>query len=455
MNICDLLDQHTLIQPDHEAIIDGERTITFRELGTLIRKTAAHLVDLGVKQGDHVGVCLKDNADHLIAMLAVTRMGGVVLPVDWRAKAPESKNLTAVFGVSLVLTEDGANSIPDTPSVALDAVWHAAVARSDGSRDFPHDSDAPAVIGLTSGTTGIPKGVALTHAHEFARTLSNWFGLDLQRNERYFSIMPLSFHAGRSLSFRHLMVGNTVILYPSLFRAEELVDAIDEYRATVFSAVPTVLRRLLELPEQPGPLLPGLRRITGSSAAMYAEEKSEVMRRLSPNYYEIYASSGGGYITILRSDDIEKRADSVGQPAYLTEVQIVDEDDKPLPAGETGRLRCRGPGVSTGFFNDIDDPSGNEMFRDGWCYTGEIAAMDEASYVRLKGRISEQIIRGGINIDPGEIERALHTRPAITEAAVVGRPSKGLGEEVVAYVATKGTVDVGELSVHCRNLLST
>ncbi len=455
MNNCDLIDQHALHQPDVDAIIDGDRVISFREFGRLVRKTAAHLIDLGVKPGDRVGVGLKDNADHVIALFAVMRMGGVVLPVDWRGKSDEKAKLVTTFEPSTVLLEDGASAIPGTSCVALNAAWHDGVAAADGNREFPHDGDAPAIISLSSGTTGVPKGVVMTHARDFARMVAYWYALDLERNERHLSFLPLSFSAGRGSCIRFMLRGNTNILYPPLFRPEELVEAVAEYRATIITAVPTLLRRLLELPEQPEPLFPGLRRICTGGAVMHAEEKLEVMRRLSPNYYEVYAATGGGLIACLTPDEVVTKGGSVGRPGHLTEVQIVDENDAPVPAGEVGRLRCRGPAMAAGFFRNSEDPSGNEMFRDGWCYTGEVAAMDDDGFIFLKGRMSEVIIRGGVNIDPGEIERVLQSHPAVGDAAVVGKPSADLGEEIVAFVVPRSDVQIGDLSAHCRNQLST
>ena len=142
MNFCDLLRQHAIHQPDTAAIIDGQRTVSYCELNLLVRKTAAHLLDLGVAPEDRIGICLRDHADHLITTLAVARMGGVILPIDWRAKARERAALAGTFGAKLVLFDANRKAADVTANAVLDHDWHRAVARVDPQRDFLRDRQA-------------------------------------------------------------------------------------------------------------------------------------------------------------------------------------------------------------------------------------------------------------------------------------------------------------------------
>jgi len=188
---------------------------------------------------------------------------------------------------------------------------------------------------------------------------------------------------------------------------------------------------------------------------LFAQEKIDIQRRVNPNFYEFYASTGADATTVLTPGEMAQRSGSVGRPTLLNEVEIVDDGDHPADHGETGRLRCRGAAVATGFFEDVNDPAGNEMFRQGWFYPGELATMDSDGYVFLKGRASEVIVRSGINVYPDEVEDALREHAAIVDAAVVGREVESSGEEeVVAFVVTDGPVEKGSILAHCRNRLT-
>jgi acyl-CoA synthetase (AMP-forming)/AMP-acid ligase II len=454
MNICDPISQQAITLPEIPAIIDGERTVSYRDLDRLVRKTAAHLIDRGVAPSDVVGLCLKDHADHLIALLAVARMGAVVLSMDWRAKDRELANLAAVFGPALVLIEPGARELSNTANVPHDEDWRCQVGRADPEREFPRNGEMPLVINLTSGTTGTPKGIVVTHSQCLHRLTNKGFRDDQSESHRYLSVLPICYSSSRNNSLSHLTGGNTVILYSPLFTPEEYVQAVSKHRVSFAYLVPTVLRRLLALPEQDGLLLPGLRILVTAAAAIYPEEKREVVRRISPNLYESYGTAGTGSISILRPEEIAVKAESVGRLNPMSEVEIVDAEDRPLPNGTVGRIRCRGPGVAAGFYNNGGDPLDDATFRDGWCYPEDLAMMDDDGYLYLKGRASDLIIRGGVNIYPDEIEQVLLAHPDIAEAAVVGSPSREFGEEVTAFVVPRGDIAVREAMAHCRARLT-
>jgi acyl-CoA synthetase (AMP-forming)/AMP-acid ligase II len=251
----------------------------------------------------------------------------------------------------------------------------------------------------------------------------------------------------------HLASGNLVVLYPPMFSAAELVEVINRNDISYVFLVPTVLRWLLAQPSSPGPLLPGVRALLTSAAPIAAAEKLAVRERICPDFYEYYATSAAGTLAVLRPQDMEHHADSVGRPLACIDVGIADDAGLEAPPGTAGRVRCRGPGVSRNLLVSGGSGEESERFEDGWCYTGDLGWQDGEGYLHISGRADEVIIRGGVNIQPEDIERVLCRHPAVAEAAVVGRTSPELGQDVVAFVQAKGPLTIPELMAHCRSSL--
>jgi len=451
--VSDLVTSVAADHPELAAMIEGDRTITYRKLETTVRRTAAHLHSLGVTPGDRVGLCLKDNANHLIALLAVARAGAIALPLDWRGKPAELRHQTARFLPRLVLVEDGATGETGAVSIALDRSWHAAVAAAADDMDFPNDANADFLISPSSGTTGEPRGALVTHIDYAARYARLQRGFGLPFGLRGLSVTPLVYSAGRNNSLYLLFGGGTVVFYPPLFAPEEYVEQINRNGATFAFVVPTVLRWLLKLPQSKALLFPSMKVFTTGGAFVSAEEKREFVRRVSPRLHVSYSSSSTGQISLLMPDEMETRAESAGRPQHLVEVEMVDDDDRVVPTDVTGRLRCRGPGIGGRFFGE-DPPRVEAGQAHPWLYTGELAAFDRDGYIHLRGRVSEIIIRDGINIYPEEIETLLRAQPGVAEAAVVGRPSDEHGEETVAFVVADGPLDAGVLLHACKRQLT-
>lgn len=452
MNIADTLTGHAERRPDHPAIIDGPLTITYRELDPLVRRTAAHLAALGVGQGDIVGISLGDNADHLVLLYAVARLGAAILPMDVRWTQAEKVNLAEFFKASVVICEAGGDLEGDVTSIPVDAGWRRAVAEADGSLDFPSDEDLSLVLSLSSGTTGRPKGPMITHRHMLARFENQRVTLTFREDDRYLSATPIYFGGGRHFTMGFLFRGGTVIFFPPPFEPENLVAIVESQRATMTLVVPTILRRLLQLPEQDEPLLASLRLLYSTGAVLHPDERRAVLARVSPNLINYYGSTEGGGISVLLPEHGGPVEKSVGTAVFTTEIQVVSEAHEPVPAGEIGRIRYRGPGVAEGFYNDPEASA--ESFRDGWFYPGDLGRLDDAGFLYLAGRAKDMIIRAGVNIYPEEVEQTLLSHPAVRDAAVLGWPSPDKGEEVAAFVVTSGAVSEAALKDHCRERIA-
>ena len=171
-----------------------------------------------------------------------------------------------------------------------------------------------------------------------------------------------------------------------------------------------------------------------------------VAERISPELYDVYGSAGCGILSALGPKEMVSRGNTVGRVIPFAEVEIVDRQGNSLPPGSTGHIRCRGPAISSGFYSESDNAAGTEGFRDGWFYPGDLGAFDEGGYLVLKGRSSDLIVRRGIEIQPTEVEAVLSEHPSVAEAAVCGRPSPAIGEEVVALVVARGESQHEELS---------
>ncbi|MSP97391.1 MAG: hypothetical protein EXR29_09260 [Betaproteobacteria bacterium] len=450
MNITEPFGHHARAVPDRPAIVCGNRVILYRDLDPLVNRTAAHLCSVGLAPGEVAGVALKDTVEHLVILAALARAGIVILPLDWRWTAVEQSRVVAHFGAKLVLVEPGQPHPQDVPCVEISTDWIASVEKEQPDREFPLH-DVPLLMSLSSGTTGRPKGPRIRHSQFLARYRVFWINLGFNSQDRFLSATPLYYGGGRTFALMMLYSGGTVFMLPPPYEPEGLCEAVTKYRISALFLVPTLIRRLLTLPRAQLAPIHSLRLLLSSGSALHAQERRE-LRALCPGFVEYYSSTEGGGVSYLTAEDTEEFDESVGRPVFGVEVQCVDENHRPLAPGGIGRIRYRGPAVADGFWNDPEASS--ESFRDGWWYPGDLGSLDACGYLYLKGRSKDMIIRGGINIYPGEVEAALQSHPAVADSAVVGWPSREFNEEIAAFVILKGRATAAELRALCKAQLA-
>lgn len=449
-NIVYVLDEHAIRRARHPALIENGNSLDYAALAPQIQRFSAHLRECGIREDEIVGVCLRDSGEHLVALFALARIGAVILPLDWRWTLQEKTNILQFFKVGNCLVEPE-QEIPDVTNLVMNSDRHAEIERAKPWMEIASGGNRPLLLSLSSGTTGRPKGPMVSHRQFAARLMIQWVTLGFSQHDRYLSAIPLYFGGGRSFAMGSLYSGGTVIMFPPPHSPEDLVSAVREHSATTILLVPTLLRRLLELPDADAPLLEELSRLISTGAALHPDERRQVMERLNPNFINYYGSTEGGGITVLLPEHGGEAAASVGEPVFATKVQIVGDDNEVLPSGETGQVRFTGPSVADSFFND--PKASLEAFHDGWFYPGDLGYLDDDGRLFLTGRARDVIIRGGVNIYPREIEEALIAHPDIHDAAVVGWPNKRYGELVAAFVIAKSEINEKGLQDFCSERL--
>lgn len=449
MNLIDGILWQGRAQPATVALVDQDREITYGELSELVLRTAGHLRALGVQRGDYVGLCLRNNWRHVIALLAVARLGAVLVQIDPRARPAERARISSVFSYKLMLIAQDTDVNAHYPVVALDSAWDRAVAQTTPPTSLPDDWNDPMVVQSTAGTTGLSKFTLATHLQFYFRLASYREVMPAIRSHRYLASLPLFFSFGRNLCLLNLLHGATLILQPSMFSAAEFMEAATRHRATMAAIVPFTLRQLLTAAGGDELLLPGLELLLSAGAPLFADEKRRAVKKLTPYFYDVYAASALGPISVLRPQDISRSAESVGRPVPLTRVEVVDDDDRAVAPGEVGRLRCRGPALASPIAGQIADD-----FRNGWHYPGELAVFDAGGLIHIRGRISDVVFKGGTKIFPTEIEAALQAHDKVADAAVVVHAWPNSEPELVAYVIVKDEVTPGQLLTHCRQRLT-
>ena len=222
-------------------------------------------------------------------------------------------------------------------------------------------------------------------------------------------------------------------------------------KITFTLTTPSHLRQLLRLlPASPSPLLPDLK-LTVGTAPLSSSERQLIDERLTPRFIELYGTNEAGLITLATAKDRSEHGDTVGHPAKGIEVQIVDEHDKLLDAGKIGHLRCRGPDFPTAYLNNPE--ATQRHFRSGWFYPGDLASVNEAGYVFLKGRSDDQINTQGVKFYPIETESVLLTHPSVREAAVIGYPDAVHGEVGAGFIVGESEASLADIKAHCQALL--
>ena len=441
MNLASILASHAASRPDHPALLQHGRIVTYAEVHRQVGALAARLGDIGVHRGHRVGLCLPDTTGHLMLHYALAWIGATIVPLDHRWTVDEAARVARAMRCDLAIDPDARFSVrADLRSATALDDW---VAGDAPLPDVADATDLPLVLSLSSGTTGRPTGAIVTHEQLYERFISQWVTMTFNMQDRFLLATPLYFGGGRSFAMSFLAAGGTVILAPPPHESDDLIATARAARASVAFLVPTQVRRLLADWHGEGPAFPGLRLLVTSGSAIRSEERTVIAERICRRCLDYYASSEGGGIAVLQPEEQVQYPQSVGRPTFRVETRIVGPANEPLPDGVVGRLQYRGPGVARTLVDLHGNPN-DLSARDGWFEPGDLAYRLSSGHLVLAGRTKDVIIRAGVNIYPAEVEAALTSIPGISDALVVGLEDAELGERVGALVvAEAGVIPTG------------
>lgn len=474
-----------LIYEDQQDVREYSNMDIAREAAQL----AAGLQALGIEKGDRVIVMMINCPEVIIAYQAIARAGAIIIPVMPLLKRPEvryiAENSTAKAVITspilLPLLHSALADIPSmqhiitagnveaqtsaqgkhagSPFYTLHAYSDVVKKGEAGAMNFlssagavPVAEDDIAVILYTSGTTGHPKGVVLTHRNLISNALSGRGPERLTRDdETNLAVLPLAHAYGMLASNVFFLRGLTIVAHPR-FDTTAVLSAIERYRIVSFAGVPAMFVALLFSPDADKYDTSSLQTCVSGSAPLPVAILEGFEKKFGCRILEGYGLSEGSAALTGHSLEMERRPGSVGKPLPSVEVLVVDENDQPVPVGELGEIIARGPNIMKGYYNMPEET--RAALKNGWLHTGDMGRFDEDGYLYIVERKKDVIIRGGLNIYPRDVEEVLGKHPAVVEAAVIGVPSERMGEEVKAFVVARAPIEAETLLAYCRESLA-
>ncbi|MBY6153797.1 acyl--CoA ligase [Vannielia litorea] len=450
MTTADVFLAHGRTLAEKPALRADGRSWSFGELAAEAAKTANAMAALGIGAQDRVGITTRRGSTCVLESIALWMLGATVVPLDFRMPPAEVARIAEEFSLSTVFA-DRALCLSGRQEIVRDGAWVAAI---EAASPLPPEAPAEpglAILSLTSGTTGRPIGIALTHTQFVLRT-SQYGRVAVGRNPIFACAGLMSFSAVRNHTFGQLLAGNTVIFYPPMMDASEFIERLRADRATNTFTVPTTARAMLtEAAGASSPVLPDMSCLYTGGADMSAEDKLAAHRLLTPGFLLCFSSSITGTCSILTGDDLLAQPDTDGRLLDGVRVEIVDSADRPLPDGEIGHMRVRSVAMASQLIGGAGREAGDKL-KGGWAYTGDLASVS-GNFLSIRGRSGDFIVRGGANVYPSEIEHAVMSLSGVRECAAVGFASEREGQEIAAFVAGEGLSE-DMLVRHCREHLS-
>ncbi|SMH47485.1 class I adenylate-forming enzyme family protein [Azospirillum agricola] len=456
--------------PGSEAVVDGERRFTYRELDALVARIAGALVARGGVAGDRVALVLTNRAEFLIALLAAARIGLVSVPVSAREQRPGITGILADCDAKFLIHDAAlADRMPEegaVPSLVLRLSVGGAVAGAEPFEDLLSEAERPlpevprseedtAVILYTSGTTGKPKGALLAHVniiHSAMHFEECWRYRD---GERAVLAVPASHVTGLvAVLLAMVRVAGCVILMPA-FDANAFLALASRERMTTTVLVPAMYNLVLLRGDVSRHDLSRWR-VGGFGGAPMPEATVEAMAERLPDLHLLNAYGSTECATIISVVPVGRTRDgldTVGMCVPCGDLRIVGEDGRECPAGETGEVWIRGPMTIPGYWNREDATRAG--FVDGYWRSGDLGALDARGWLRLFDRKGDVINRGGYKIYSVELENALARHPDVVEVAAVAHPDPVLGEKIHVFVTTASAALTAEnVRVFCRAALA-
>ena len=465
---------------DRVAVRDGETMLSYAELDRAANEFGAALVAAGVEPGDRVAIWCGNCAEWTVAALGLFAAAAVLVPVNTRFKGAEAAVVLARSGARVLVTvtdflgtdyvamlEGAGTPLPELRTIVVakgDATGHAvswrdflagatAASRSEvDRRRAALGPDDPSDILFTSGTTGVPKGVVMTHG----RTLivaTDWVAMtSLSSGDVYLQVNPYFHMFGLKAGILASVASGATMLPEPVFDVDRVLARVAAERVTVLPGPPTLYQSILDHPQRAQHDLSSLRvAVTGS-----ADIPVELIRRVDEElpFSNIVTGYGlteaGTACATSEGDDAEAVAATVGRPRPGFELRIVGDGGVEVETGQSGEVLLRGGSIMAGY---LDDPEETQkvLSDDGWLRTGDLGQVDEAGRLRIVGRVKDMFIVGGFNAYPAEIENALLRHPAVQQAAVIGIRDHRLGEVGMAFVVVSEDVSGDDIIEWSRN----
>ncbi|TCP50059.1 fatty-acyl-CoA synthase/long-chain acyl-CoA synthetase [Tamaricihabitans halophyticus] len=468
MTMSDQLARHARKIPDEIAFRFGDTTLSYRDCDERVSRLANALRDRGVGRGDRVAVLGFNCLEVIESFLAVTRLGAIGVPINFRLVADEIAYALTDSGSRVVVVDAAhaevlAKALAQAPEVRDCLIvngerppdspagedYARALASADASFDeLTVDEHEPAFIMYTSGTTGRPKGAVLTHQNLLLHAFSNLVHLGTSEDDRvWLAAAPLFHIAGLSGLLPTLLTGGRTVLLPSgQFDPVTTVDILEREQVSACFLVPAQWQAVCAVPDIANRDLSALRRISWGAAPA----STTLLRTMIDTFPQAEVNTAFGQTecspvtTLLRGEDAVRKIGSVGTPMLNVEVRVVDDQMRDVPRGQVGEIVYRGPMVMKEYWGKPRETA--EAFAGGWFHSGDLVREDEDGYLYVVDRKKDMIISGGENIYCAEVEDVLAGHDKIAEVSLIGVPHDTWGETPLAVVTPRDPADPPEIT---------